>query len=433
MAFTLALAGVALVVGSAMACGSPSEETGSSAPVSTTDQGNWYDRALWPHDGERIETANFLVYSDSADIDARREAATVAERIWAEVVDEFSVEPEMLKFPEGQARIDLLTYRDPNLRDCTACADYGYLVIYSPDHPQQTTWAQYYRATMKHELVHVLQGLLTGNQGRFDIWFIEGLAEAVSGGTTGGAIRGLDQLEDLTSNYGATSPIAFKHSSQISNPEPRNQFQYPMFQLAVEYLLDEDGLDRSVDDIRNLIIDVSEGSTFAGAFESHMGISLDEYETRFYDLMDEYLPQHRYPLFTPTSFAILSLFVTALVLGVPALAYRQASIADGEEPAKPALIGFHAGMILSSALLLVVFLIGLFDVGTNYKLNNAAYAAGRTRAYWILVGFLALSVGFMSWAVRRWARRSRLAYLIAPLILVASVVTNAAVATSIST
>jgi len=72
-------------------------------------------------------------------------------------------------------------------------------VIYSLDHPRETTWAQYYRAVMKHELVHVLHLLLSGNQGRFDSWFIEGLAEAVSGGTTGGAIRGLDQLEDLTS------------------------------------------------------------------------------------------------------------------------------------------------------------------------------------------------------------------------------------------
>ena len=227
MRFRLALAGVVLLVGTAVACGSSSEDMGSDTPVGTTDEGSWYDRANWPHDGDRIETANFVIYSDSAHIDARREVATVAEEVWAEVLDEFSVEPEMLKFPEGQTKIDLFAYRDPNLQDCTACADYGYLVIYSLDHPHETTWARAYRAVMKHELVHVLHNLLTGNQGRFDVWLVEGLAEAVSGGTAGGPVRGLDQLEDLTSTYGRVSPIAFKQFSQISDPEPRKRIPVP--------------------------------------------------------------------------------------------------------------------------------------------------------------------------------------------------------------
>ncbi|MCP3990604.1 MAG: hypothetical protein GY724_16110 [Actinomycetia bacterium] len=290
MAFKLALAGVGVVVGTAVACGSSSEDAASDAPVSAMDEGSWYDRASWPHDGDRIETANFVVFSDSAHLDARREVGTVAEEAWAEVLDEFSVEPEMLKFPAGQTKIDLLAYRDPDLRDCTACADYGYLVVYSLDHPDHTTEAQYYRAVMKHEVVHVLHNLLTGNRGRFDVWFIEGLAEAVSGGTTGGPIRGLDQLEDLTSTYGRPSPIAFKRDFQISSPDARNQFHYPMFHLAIEYLLDDDGLGRSLDDMRNLIIDVGEGSAFAAAFESRIGIDLDEYEARFFELMDDYLP-----------------------------------------------------------------------------------------------------------------------------------------------
>ena len=420
MTFKLALAGVVLMVGTAVAGGSSGEDTGSDAPLGTTDEGSWYDRAKWPHDGDRLETTHFVIFSDSAAIDARREVATVAEQVWAEVLDEFSVEPEMLKFPEGQTKIDLLAYRDPNLQDCQACASYGFLVIYSPDHPHEATWAQYYRTVVKHELVHVLHSLLSGNQGRFDSWFTEGLAEAVTGGvTSGGAIRSLDQLEDLTSTYGRASPIVFKRDFS----EDRIHFLYPMFQLAVEYLLDDDGHGRSLDDMRNLIIDVGQGSTFADAFESRMGIGLDDYETRFFDLMDDYLPQHRNPLFRPAWFAILSLIVTALVLGVPALVYRRASTADTEEPGRRASIGFHAGMVLSSVMLLVVFLFGLFEVGTDYEFNNAVFASGRTRAYWTLVGFLAVSVGLMSWAARRWTHRSRLAYLVAPLVLVATLVT----------
>ena len=52
------------MVGSAVACGSSTDDTESDTPVGTTDEGVWYDRALWPHDGDRIETANFVVFSD---------------------------------------------------------------------------------------------------------------------------------------------------------------------------------------------------------------------------------------------------------------------------------------------------------------------------------------------------------------------------------
>ncbi len=105
-----------LLVGTAVACGSPSADTEPDAPVGATDEGSWYDRANWPHDGDRIETANLVIFSDAAHIDARREVATVAEEAWAEVLDEFSVEPVMLKFPEGQTKIDLLAYRDDGIR-----------------------------------------------------------------------------------------------------------------------------------------------------------------------------------------------------------------------------------------------------------------------------------------------------------------------------
>ena len=103
-----------------------------------------------------------------------------------------------------------------------------------------------------------------------------------------------------------------------------------------------------------------------------------------------------------------------------------------EERGRLASIGFNAGMILSSVMVIVVFLLSLFDISTDYELNNAALAADRTRGYWTLAGFLAVSIGFMSWAARRWTHRSRLAYLVAPLILVTTVVTNFGVQASFS-
>lgn len=415
------------MVATVVACASSGDDTAADAPLGTTEGGIWYDRANWPHDGNPIETANFVVFGDSANLDARREVATVAEELWTEVLDEFSVEPAMLKFPEGQTKIELFAYRDPNLQDCTGCADYGWLVIYSVDHPNKPTGALY-PAIMTHELVHALHFLLTGYQGRFDSWFTEGLAEAVSGGTNDGAIRGLDQFDDVNSTYGRLNPISFKGNFD----ESQVHHLYPRFHLAVEYLLDEDGHGRSLGDMRNLIIDVGEGSTFAAAFENHMGMVLDEYETRFFELIDNYLPQHRNPLFSPPWFAILSLAVAIIVLGTPAVVYRRGSTSAVEEPRRLTSIGFLAAMIISLAMLLVVFLAGQFLLGTTTELNNAVYESGRLRAQWIMVGYLAVSVALTSWAAHRWTHRSRQAYLVAPLVLVATVATLVAVGALLS-
>ena len=65
----------------------------------------------------------------------------------------------------------------------------------------------------------------------------------------------------------------------------------------------------------------------------------------------------------------------------------------------------------------------MFAVGTVNELNNAMYATGRTRAYWILVAYLLTSVGFVVLAAHRWANRSRLAFLVTPLVIVCTVVT----------
>jgi hypothetical protein len=58
---------------------------------------------------------------------------------------------------------------------------------------------------VRHELVHVVESLLKGRfvgdvppDLRVHVWFSEGLAEAVTDGTSGGAIRDLDYFNELT-------------------------------------------------------------------------------------------------------------------------------------------------------------------------------------------------------------------------------------------
>jgi hypothetical protein len=66
-------------------------------------------------------------------------------------------------------------------------------------------------------------------------------------------------------------------------------YYYPMFQLAVEYLVDINGHGKSFNDLKNLLLDVSVGVPFPIAFNNRFEISLAEYERQFFDLMNDYL------------------------------------------------------------------------------------------------------------------------------------------------
>lgn len=421
---------VLMAVGVSSGCGSSPDQGAAAGAVEMIDAGSWYVREPWPHDGRPIESESFVVYSDTATAEARREVADVAEDLWGELLDDFSIEAGMLRYPDGQDKLHVYAYHDHDPQDWEARAYYGGLIMWSPDHRQRSNEGTRFAPVVKHELVHVLQWLIAGRPDPHpvDVWFLEGLPEAMSGGTTGGAIRSLDELDDLTADYGTLSPISVKTYSQITSPHAGEYFHYPMFQLAVEYLLDEDGYGRSPADVRDVFIDVAGGASFEAAFEERMGTRLDDYDRDFFDLMEGHLPQYRNPLFSPLGFALVSAVVIVFVIGLPAIGYRRWRTGAATGPidrttqGRLARVGFHSEMAVASAIIIAFFLGMTFAVGTVNELNNAMYATGRTRAYWILIAYLLVSVGIVAWAVHRWVHRSRLAFLGAPLVVVSTVI-----------
>jgi hypothetical protein len=52
------------------------------------DGGSWYARHAWPHDGNPIESDNFVVYSDSAGRAARETVAKVAEDVLTAAIED---------------------------------------------------------------------------------------------------------------------------------------------------------------------------------------------------------------------------------------------------------------------------------------------------------------------------------------------------------
>ncbi len=68
---------------------------------------------------------------------------------------------------------------------------------------------------------------------------------------------------------------------------------YPMFQLAIEYLVDEKGLGKSMLDIKAMFNDMLTTRSFSVSFEKHMGMSLDYYKRNFYTLITDYFKLYK--------------------------------------------------------------------------------------------------------------------------------------------
>ena len=65
---------------------------------------------------------------------------------------------------------------------------------------------------------------------------------------------------------------------------------YPLFHLAVKYLLDDRGMGKNLSDVKNMFSLLAENETdFSEAFEIHMGISLSEFKESFFERMSTYL------------------------------------------------------------------------------------------------------------------------------------------------
>lgn len=290
------LVGSCFAVLVAAGCGSGPEAAVESTPdsgkqpsVELVDSGSWYVHERWPHDGRPVETEHFVVYSDAASPEARRQMADVAERVWFELLDELAVTPELLRFAPGTDKIDIYAYHDQYPRAWSGRAYYGGLLIWSPDHPLRQLDRNGFEPTLKHELVHVLQWMLTGGAGTIDTWFIEGLPLAMANDLVKPPIGNLEQLDELNGEYGSINPISIKQYSQITDPDAGEHLYYPMFQLAFEYLLADDGLGRSPTDVRDIMVDMAEGASFEAAFEEHMGIHLEDFERDFLALISDYL------------------------------------------------------------------------------------------------------------------------------------------------
>jgi hypothetical protein len=435
-AVVIAVVLTSVVVMSVVDFGSPSR---SERPDSTqmVDSGSWYQRGPgfeWPHDGHPYETEHFVVYSDGASLKARQRVAALAEEVLAEVVDEMGVDPAtMFRFPAGQDKIDIYASRYHVIERAGvtggATAYYAGIIIPSFDsevaHEETHVWAV--RCGLKHEMVHVVEALLKGNYvgdipvgdpRRMPVWFSEGTAEAL-GCTSLAAPRTLDEVNARIAKYGRINPIAWRVDYWAPGDEYW-EYYYPMAHLAVDYLLDADGLGRSPHDLAAVMLDMGAGTSFASAFKAHIGLSQSEYQAQFFPRMDAYLPQSEFP--RKTVGVALSLLLAASLMGFsliwgfrhwPALATTTGAVSEPPRGRR--------------AFVLEIAVFAVLTVGfAALLLHQIAFAdlppyAPRALGYLATAASLVAAIAILLWSVYRWAYQKRAAWLI-PLLLIADAV-----------
>jgi hypothetical protein len=430
------VAGGVLLAGVVAGCSSHSQSERPD-PAQMVHSGSWYVREQWPHDGHPYESEHFVVYSDGASLEARQRLAALAEQVWGEIIDEMGLDPAtMFKFPAGQDKIDLYANRCNVLEGGGARAYYAGVIIASFDNEiGEATGTGTMRITLKHELVHVAEALLkgrfvgdvaVGDPRRMPVWFSEGTAEAISGGSTGGAPRTLDRLDELIAEYGRINPISWRVDIPFSDlaPGAYPNYYYPMAQLAVEYLLDPKGLGRSPEDLAAVMLDMGNGVSFAAAFENHMGISEPDYEAQFFARMDTYLPQSEFP-FEAVALGLVSLLAAGVMSGSLVWGLRRwpAGIPGSPQSGVPvwtrrARRGFVTEISAFACVAVGLLTLSLFAMGFAHIPPGMNRAPG----YAVIAGYFVSSAGILMWAIRSADHRRRRAYLIPPLVIIATLI-----------
>jgi hypothetical protein len=267
-------------------------------------EGSWSAAGLaFGHDGHPYRSDNFVVYSGFSITRERQYVAEELEDCFVELQAALNVTAGDFQYPGTGTDIDVLTLRYQGNDVLWTGQSYRYgLVVHAPDSPryvQEGYTRSLYRQLLKHELTHVTEYLLIGTAGDYtatEKWLHEGIATYLAG-TPPNRIMFSHQVsawQTAMSNFpGGGNPISIEtwadFPEQFANDAQVLGQYYLLFDLAVRYLVDPNGLGRSVEDIKSIYLDIRNGDSFVVAFENRMGLSVDEYEATFFNLVMEYL------------------------------------------------------------------------------------------------------------------------------------------------
>jgi hypothetical protein len=267
----------------------------SSAPEQV-EKGSWaiYTPYDWIHDGKPYQSLYCSIYSDSASETMKKQMAEIADESFNLILQSFNFQNiSDFIYPPGSNKIEI--YLNINHAENINWAYWGGFIITIRSSNISGHWLDYTQYTASHELIHVFEFLIEGREilGSAE-WFKEGIAVHV-GCLNSSAFKTVKNLNELESWIlmnqdipGKGNPIRINLQSDFPDGADRHQY-YRFFELAVRYLLDPKGYGRSFQDVLNLFYDLRQEIPFSVSFETHLGISLGDYENGFFDRMRAYL------------------------------------------------------------------------------------------------------------------------------------------------
>ena len=251
-------------------------------------EGSWitYSPYKWVHDGKSSQADYCTVFSDGACDEIKQLAGYLADDKFLEILDMFNFNNlEELLFPTNRRKIDV--YINTNHSENIAAAFWGSIFITVRTAELDTGRYAY---LFKHELTHQFEFLVEGNVNfAADMWFTEGIAIYCGGLNSIKTAAEIEQwmaVNEQSPNKG--NPITIRRWEDY--PEGADLPGYTeVFEIVNKYLLDPDGLNRTVDDVLNVFYDLRQLKPFYESFENNFGINVDTLEVEIFDRLIDYL------------------------------------------------------------------------------------------------------------------------------------------------
>jgi hypothetical protein len=249
----------------------------------------------WTHDGKPLAGENCIVYSDAAKDESKLFISKKAENSFRELKELLQINNnDIFVFPPGTNKIDFYANRF-NLEYQGGFAYYGGALLISPDSPMYRPLEGWCANQVKHEMMHEIEYLIEAQPPSLmtDVWFREGLADFYAGNSI---ITDVDKLNAWLASRitlpGAGNPVKIHawndFPSQIQQEKSQGLW-YPMFELAVRYILDNKGYGKTMPDIKKLFLDLRNTNSFSLSFERMTGTSLENFENNFFNLIIPFL------------------------------------------------------------------------------------------------------------------------------------------------
>lgn len=267
---------------------SPVVDTDSN-DATQIDEGSWitYSPIKWTHDGLPYNSVYCTVYSDGAGHEMKEKAGIFTDAKFLEILELFNYDNHSdLSYPPGRNKIDV--YLNTEHERSIAAAYWGSIFITVRTPELDTTLYEY---LFKHELTHTFEFLIEGtvNLGT-DVWFKEGVAMFGGGGR--GYIKDVDDLEHWISlneeSPNCGNPITihawedFPEGSDIPG-------YYTVFEVVMLYILDPEGMGKSLQDVLNLFYELRDGESFEDAFHNNFGITVGVLEDEIFERLRTFL------------------------------------------------------------------------------------------------------------------------------------------------